>query len=426
MRKKIIFQKCKFNNIYFLFMIIINFVDLLIEYKLFKTEDEFKTINKKENIFYLATRILVTLYINNISDFLAIIPHLISKRLLKKKQEAITNVKIEDNNHHDEHGLIYNEQRISVTNKKKNNFLLYFFVVGILDFFQGFVMILYNIIYPDKEFHIHRLSCISPFEISFQFICSYFILKIHFYKLQYFSLFLNLGIFVIILIIDIIKLSIQTNQYDGKVFIFYLLNIIFYSIEYSLGKKIILEGFISIYLLIIIKGSISFILNLLFSLITIFVKKEIFSIIGFYFTDKKYILLMLAKLFSSFFMSLFAWLIIDKFSPNYLPLPLLFYELNTYIIKIIYEPKSFKIEWDIFVRLFLFLVSAVGVMIHNEIMVINLCNLGSDTKYFLDIQVESDELFATTDNPEIMKRFDSQVDIQTEEGIANENKGVLN
>ena len=79
-------------------------------------------------------------------------------------------------------------------------------------------------------------------------------------------------------------------------------------------------------------------------------------------------------------------------------------------------------------RIFLYLVSAIGVMIHNEVVVINICNLGFDTKYFLDLQVESDELFAKTDNPEIMKRYESEIEIELETDIGNskENQGVLN
>ena len=67
-------------------------------------------------------------------------------------------------------------------------------------------------------------------------------------------------------------------------------------------------------------------------------------------------------------------------------------------------------------------------MMHNEIVVINICNLGSDTKYFLDLQVESDEIFAKTDNPEIMKRYESEIEIELETDIGNskENQGVLN
>ena len=73
-------------------------------------------------------------------------------------------------------------------------------------------------------------------------------------------------------------------------------------------------------------------------------------------------------------------------------------------------------------RLVLHLVSAIGVVIHNEIVVINICNLGSDTKYFLDLQVESDELFAKTDNPEIIKRFELLIELELENENSNENE----
>ena len=46
-------------------------------------------------------------------------------------------------------------------------------------------------------------------------------------------------------------------------------------------------------------------------------------------------------------------------------------------------------------------------MIHNEIVVINICNLGSDTKYFLDLEVKREELFMSTDDPDIIKKFET-------------------
>ena len=109
-----------------------------------------------------------------------------------------------------------------------------------------------------------------------QFICSYFILKIHFYKLQYLSLFLNLGIFIIILVIDLLNILIK-NSFDRKIYYFIAMNIIFYSIEYSIGKKILLDGFISIYSLIIIKGLIMIIFIFAFSLILFYKTDDIFS-----------------------------------------------------------------------------------------------------------------------------------------------------
>ena len=57
-------------------------------------------------------------------------------------------------------------------------------------------------------------------------------------------------------------------------------------------------------------------------------------------------------------------------------------------------------------------------MIHNEIMVINICNLSSDTKYFLDLKFEIEELYTNTDDPEINKRYETLNEIE----IENENK----
>ena len=179
MSKKIIFQKCNYNNIYFLFYLIISFINLLIEYKLCSNKEESTKNNSVSNL-YLPAKILNNLYIANLSDFIAIIPHLIRKKLLKRKNENISNIKTEDNKTTDEQNLIYNDYNISVTNKKKKTVLSCIIFIGILDFVEKFFLILYNIIYSEKEFDSYTFSCIVPFEIICQFICSFIILKIHF------------------------------------------------------------------------------------------------------------------------------------------------------------------------------------------------------------------------------------------------------
>ena len=123
MSKKIIFQKCNYNNIYFLFYLIISFINLLIEYYLCSNIEESTKNNSVSNL-YLPAKILNNLYIANLSDFLAIIPHLIRKKLLKKKQEKITPVEIEDNKESEDLKLIYNDKNILITNKKKKNFIV--------------------------------------------------------------------------------------------------------------------------------------------------------------------------------------------------------------------------------------------------------------------------------------------------------------
>ena len=84
LNKKIFFQKCSYNNIYFLFYILVTIADLIIKYKTLPYLWKEKGLNKKD--FYLANQLLF-LYIKNSADFLAIIPYLIMKKLSKEKKE---------------------------------------------------------------------------------------------------------------------------------------------------------------------------------------------------------------------------------------------------------------------------------------------------------------------------------------------------
>ena len=70
--------------------------------------------------------------------------------------------------------------------------------------------------------------------------------------------------------------------------------------------------------------------------------------------------------------------------------------------------------WDIYLRIFLYIISTICVMIHNEIVVINICNLGSDTKYFLDLEVKREDLFMSTDDPDIIKKFETEMEDENE------------
>ena len=93
MNKKIIFQKCTFDYIYFLLYTIASSI-MNILYHFSVTED-----NPKENLdkndynhFELSKQLLIT-YSSNIADFLAIIPYFIRKKQLKKSN--VSSKKIE-------------------------------------------------------------------------------------------------------------------------------------------------------------------------------------------------------------------------------------------------------------------------------------------------------------------------------------------
>ena len=82
------------------------------------------------------------------------------------------------------------------------------------------------------------------------------------------------------------------------------------------------------------------------------------------------------------------------------------------------------IGWDKYVRIVLYIISLLGVIIHNEIVVVNICGLGSDTKYFLDIEVKYEEMFTITDNPEELKRYET-LDEQNNDNSFNERENII-
>ena len=416
MDKKIIFQKCNINNIYFLFHLIAAFLNLFLESMI-----DLPGSDNDEKLSYIKPlRILIDLYISTLSDFIAIIPYFIMKRLVRKKEGNISSIKIEDANNRIssiDTNLIYTNLEESIS--RRRYFILFCFFIGILDFLEKFSLVLKTIINDDPGFDVYTFSCVVPFEIIFQFVCSYFILKIHFYKLQYFSLFLNVGVFFIILIIDLVNI-LKFKAFDGKVYFFYLFNTICYSVEFSLAKKIFLYAFMSFYLLIIIIGFIKLILVLIFSFIYYSIEKgKVFNDILILLKNPSNVGLFIGKIFSHFFITLFGFIIIDRFSPNYLPFGLIVNEFCYFIVDIIEMSETTKDrikKWDLYFRLFLYLISTISVIIHNEIVVINVCNLGSDTKYFLDIEFKQEELYSKTDNPDILKRYETFIEMELEEG----------
>ena len=437
LNKKIFFQKCSFNNIYFLFYILVAIGELLIKYKTHPYLWKEKGLNKKD--YYLANQLLF-LYISNFADFLAIIPYLIMKKLSKEKkeikeeeEEKNEKLLIENNDTNENHEineayeLIYNE-RSSIHNKtRKNLIFIYTIILSILDFLGDFTLVLFYIIFKDKDTYICEFNSTVPLDIICQFVSSYFILKIHFYKLHYFCFILYFIVFIIILIIDLINIF-YLKTFEGYLYLFYPFSLIFFSIEYAFGKKVILYGYISIYLLILKRGIIKLFLSIIVTIFMLLFKREDLIRIGLCLNSTEKILFNIGYIIAEFLESIFLWIIIDRFSPNHIPLVIIMKEISEFAVeKILYiDDDHTKEGWDLYVRLFLYLILFIGVLLHNQIIVINICGLASDTKYFLDLKLESEQLYSNTDNPEILQRYETQVgneiQIEDEEEERNENQ----
>ena len=312
MKKKIIFQKCHFNYIYFLFYILAYIIMLIIDYFLYSNYETENSVNHEpDNLDYKISKQILEIYALNLSDFIGIIPYFIRKKLIQKRNERENIERI------DSIKLIYNAL---LDSKKKKKLIFYTILIAALDFLKDFVPILFYVISPNPEKDDKILfSHTVIFDIILQFVCSYLILGIHFYKLQRFSLYLNVIIFVIILALDIIDIF-TIEKFEGFKYIIYPFYLTFFCLEFVFGKKVVLFAYISVYILIIMKGVIKIIFNIIFSIVVVIVKSKIFIKFALFFSKPEYILLVIGKIIINFFYGLFLWIIIDRFSPNHTPL----------------------------------------------------------------------------------------------------------
>ena len=77
--------------------------------------------------------------------------------------------------------------------------------------------------------------------------------------------------------------------------------------------------------------------------------------------------------------------------------------------------------------MFLYVISFIGALIHNEIIIINICGLGSDTKYFLDLEVKKEEEYINADNLDDLKKFGTitEMEEQSNDTSSNEDENKI-
>ena len=118
MSKKIFFQKCNFNVIYFIFYIITGIIDSIIKNFYHSSFDK----KMKKKVFFLPFGILL-LYISNIPDLLVLIPYFIRKKKLKNNNEMekskISNLNVGSEEQNESNQLIYNYVKELQSVKKK-------------------------------------------------------------------------------------------------------------------------------------------------------------------------------------------------------------------------------------------------------------------------------------------------------------------
>ena len=338
--KKIFFQKCSLNYIFFLLHIIPFFLSIVIEVD----------YTGEENIYNISLQ-MINFYLSTLSNFLGIIPYFLLKKYSIRRDDRDDKAL---NENEKDNLLIYNNSDIHESFIKRKKIIIYSFLVAFFDFLSELTSILFYMIFPKLIMEIYDICCTVAFSVIIQFILSYFLLKIHFYKLQKFTLITNIIIFFILLTFDLINI-LAYQSFSGEAYGFFLLLYLFYAFEYTFVKKAFLEGFLSPYNLLILRGIFKTFIALLFSIIVLIIDKKIFIYMSFFFSNNIYILGLIGSLICKFFSDLFAWIIIDKFSPNYLPLCFIFEEICYFVSEAISSGQLNKFKtmgWDLYIRFF--------------------------------------------------------------------------
>ncbi len=385
MRKIFYFPKCEWKYILFLLFFIFSFLQTSII--------RWISMNSKD----VAQPFLNT-YLFSVSDFLAIIPYLIvflrSRRI---KGEEIRLAKINSI----KGSFLYNKG-----DKKSKNFYWLNILVALFDFGSHISSLLFYIVYGRNERSIseNNLSSLLIFNTFIIYVLSRFVLKTYFYKHHYFSFLINVICILTLGTIDIINI-INTDDKDkgstGMV-IFYIikkiLSIVFYAVEDVIGKKLLMEEFISIYTLLLYRAIFGTIFMIIFSIPFIFVKvtdtsnpnnpvtEIIFNRILKLFEDLNAYRIILFTI-TNLFYNIFIWLIIDKFSPSHYSISIILESFGTLIRLWITEPEKTDLP---VLRMFIFFILIFASFIHTELIVINYCDLQKNTKLFLD-EIEKSE-----------------------------------
>jgi hypothetical protein len=205
---------------------------------------------------------------------------------------------------------------------------------------------------------------------------------------------INLICLLLIIVIDVYDLY---NNWDIKS-IFFLILIIFESVLYALedviGKKALIEEFLSPYSILFYKGIYEIVLLIIFSIPFFFIKIEDENI--FYIFIKRlnsfkkkffYFLLIIVN----FAYNVFIWIINDRFSPNDLAMVMILQGLLDKIYLLIFNYKKFK--EDLFESIYLisiYFILIISASIHNETIIINCCGLNEYTKKNINIKSEED------------------------------------
>lgn len=410
----ITFPKLNWNHIYFLFFFIAYFIKQIIKLMTRTIVKDGEVDKVCEQLFFI--------YVYTISDlfslFILLVVKIRNKHRRKKLNILNNNINNNKNNNIEkkESSSSINSQDINSVfseiekknMKKKNLFykgkiplnetkiFLNIFFISITDLTAQFIFVIFFLIYID--FHTPYFYFTLIFNIFFKYIFSMYFLQLKFNRHHYLSFGINLIGLISLCIID----NIGKNYPKDFVYFLYAILVIFnvclYSFGNVMGKKALTNNYLLPYTLLLFKGIIELLLLIIFSIPLFFIKTKsgriAFSGFLIYLNEPIKILKLIALMLSNYIYNFFSWMITDKFSPSHYTMANILEVVAYKLFSIITNIKGY--HWTI-VEIFYFLTYILlifGALIHNEVIVINVCSLNKKTKIVMDLEASQDLLEA--------------------------------
>jgi len=340
------------------------------------------------------------LYVYNFGDFLTIIPFLIIKKRSKQKKEDNKDEELTRSGKVDKIDyLVYDpSEKVKKNEKGRTKYIL---IITISDFISQISTVIFHIIKEEEKLKVtqSKLNSLLAFNAIVIVLFSRIFLDIRFYSHHWFSFLLIILCLLALSVIDIIEIINDSGDSILTSVIYIIIKLfskILYSIEDVLAKVIFLFYFFSPYSLLLAKSILQFFYLTLFSFPFIFIKitneknenKLIFSMIGDIFEEKNYILIEILFSIISFFYNLFLFKIIDEFSPNHFAIARVIENFGALMLNIILEGAAE--QKNLIMNLIIYIILIFAALVYNEFLIINICGLSKNTKYFLNFEAENE------------------------------------
>ena len=357
-------------------------------------------------------------YISTFSLFITIIPVYIRTKYLNttKKEQKQTELTITQT----KTSFIYEETDISET--KTNNYLIIrTFLIAFFNIMAELSFLVFNIINISRgETEKYYLNSYYVFNIIIQYLICIPILKTSFSRHHFFSFGIISFCLLVYIIIDSIKMS-SDNSFQIFFFLMRIIRLSFFAFGNVLGKKTLIENFLTPFDVLLFEGFYNFIILILFSIPFIFIPIKdaigdepviLFTKFGNFFYGINILYFLLVAL-ANFSYTLFLWFIIDIYSPSHLVLALILENIGYTIYTMIKMGGKYKYDYIFYINIVFYVLLFFSALVHNEVIIIFLCGLNEKTKYYLNMIALEDVTNTGVD------RVDSMLGLQEMEDIGN-------